>query len=167
MATVATGEKIKRELFVTLIKAPTENAKYEYIGEDLEEFNIEMNADVETKKNILGNNSISVKSYDKQGSVDPYVAVKGSDMFNWLTSIVEDDKKLDEVKTKVVNVKLYETATAGKYPASEEEVCVEVTSYGGDTSGLQIAYNLHFTGKKKKGTFDPETLTFAETTVEA
>lgn len=164
---VVKGEKIKRELMQTWIKPATADAKYEVIGEDLEEFNIELNANVEKKKNILGKNSINVTGYEKQASVSPYVARKGEAMFAWLKSIFDDEKKLDEVKTTVINVDLFETETAGAYPAIEEEVYIELTNYGGDTEALKIEYNIHYSGKKKKGTFNVTTGTFTETPSEA
>lgn len=162
-STVATGEKIKRELWQTWIKPNVPEGEYEVIGEDLEEFNVEMNATVETKKNILGANSINVTGYEKQASVSPYVAVKGSPLFDWLKSIFDDEKKLDEVKTTVVNVDLFEDETSGAYPAVEEDVFIELVNYGGDTEALKIEYNIHFTGIKRKGTFNITTGAFTET----
>ena len=37
---------------------------------------------------------------------------------------------------------------------------IEVTSYGGDTTGYQIPFTLHYTGEKVKGTFNVSTRTF-------
>ena len=41
-----------------------------------------------------------------------------------------------------------------------EEAYIEVTSYGGDTTGYQIPFTLHFTGNKVKGSFDVATKQF-------
>ena len=57
-------------------------------------------------------------------------------------------------------VKLWEAAEGDAYPATREEVYIEVTSYGGDTTGYQIPFTLHYTGNKVKGTFDVTTKTF-------
>ena len=38
------------------------------------------------------------------------------------------------------------------------EVCI--VSYGGDTTGYQIPFNVHYTGVKTKGTFNISTKTF-------
>ena len=46
------------------------------------------------------------------------------------------------------------------FPAHKEEAFIEVSSYGGDTTGYQIPFTLHFTGNKVKGTFDVKTKTF-------
>ena len=37
-----------------------------------------------------------------------------------------------------------------------------VSSYGGDTTGYQIPFNVHYTGVKTKGTFDPASKKFTE-----
>ena len=51
-------------------------ASYERLGQDLEEYSAEMNAQVDTTNNILGQKSIKISSYDKSGSVEPYYATR-------------------------------------------------------------------------------------------
>ena len=41
-----------------------------------------------------------------------------------------------------------------------EECYIEIVSYGGDTTGYQIPFNIHYTGVKTKGTFDVSKKTF-------
>ena len=67
---------------------------------------------------------------------------------------------LDNLKADVVDVKLWEQGADGAFPAVKETVYIEVTSYGGDTTGYQIPFTLHYTGQKTKGTFDVSTKTF-------
>ena len=64
----------------------------------------------------------------------------------------------------MVEVKLWETVSTNAYPAIKEEAYIEITSYGGDTTGYQIPFTLHYTGVKVKGTFDPSTKKFTATT---
>ena len=153
--------KIARKFMAHYINtATTGEAAYERMGKDLEEYSPEMSADVETKKNILGESSVNISSYEKTGSVEPYYAEAGNALFTRLQAIIDDDQVLDDLKTDVVEVHLWETAETGKYPAVREEVYIEVKSYGGDTTGYQIPFDLHYTGVKTKGTFDPATKTF-------
>ena len=121
-----------------------------------------MSAQVDTKKNILGETSILISSYEKTGSVEPYYAENDSALFARLQKIIDDQQVLDDLKTDVVEVKLWEAAEDGSYPAVKEEVYIEVTSYGGDTTGYQIPFTLHFTGVRTKGTFNVTTKTFTE-----
>ncbi|MBE6129556.1 MAG: hypothetical protein E7185_09805 [Erysipelotrichaceae bacterium] len=140
-----------------------QTATYERIGKDLEEYNVELNAEVEKKKNILGETSIKLSSYEVQGTVEPFYAEIGSDLFTFLQDLVDNRKVLDAVKTDMVEVHTWETPTSNAYPAIKEEVYIEVTSYGGDTTGYQIPFNVHYTGKRTSGTFNPTTKAFAAT----
>lgn len=154
--------KIERKLvqdFINCTPAET-TATYEVLGRDLEELSVEFSADVEKKKNILGQESINLKGYEKEASVEPFIADTDSDLFKFLQDIIDKDKVLDDVKTDVVRVKLYESVTGGAYPAFKEEVYVEVVSAGGDTTGYQIPFNIHYTGIKTEGTFNPTTKAF-------
>ena len=160
--------KIERKYLAHFINAsaPGEDAVYERLGKDLEEYSPELAAEVETKKNILGETSILISSYEKTVSVEPYYAEKDSALFARLQSIIDGGLVLDDLKTHVVEVKLWETATSGAYPAFQEEAYIEVTSYGGDTTGYQIPFTLHYTGVKTAGTFNPSTKTFTANAAE-
>lgn len=135
-------------------------AVYERLGKDLEEYSPELSAEVNTSKNILGETSILISSYEKTASVEPYYAEKDSALFTRLQAIIDGNLVLDDLKTDVVEVKLWEAAESGAYPAIKEEAYIEVTSYGGDTTGYQIPFTLHYTGVKTKGTFNPSTKAF-------
>lgn len=155
--------KIERKYLAHYINAAALNAEeatYERLGKDLEEFSPELSAQVDTKKNILGETSVLISSYEKTGSVEPYYAEEGSALFQRLQDIIDNSRVLDELKTDVVEVKLWENAGEGVYPAIREEVYIEVTSYGGDTTGYQIPFTVHYTGAKVKGTFDVSTKVF-------
>jgi len=54
----------------------------------------------------------------------------------------------------VVEVKLWQAAEGTVYRAVRERAYLEVKSYGGDTSGYQIPFALHYTGEKQHGSFD-------------
>ncbi len=155
--------KIARKLFATFINCPavgSGTATYELLGTDLEELNVEMGANVNKTSNILGENAISIDKYEKTTSVEPYKADKETPLFAFLKDIIDNEKTLDALKTDVVQVDLYGTATTGAYPAVKEEVVIEVVSYGGNTEGFQIPFNIHYTGKRTKGTFNPTTKAF-------
>ena len=154
--------KIERKYLAHYINTATGDAEaaYERLGKDLEEYSPEMSAEVETKKNILGETVINISGYEKTGSVEPYYAEKDTGLFTRLQAIIDEGLVLDALKTDVVEVKLWEAEAENAYPATKEEAYIEVTSYGGDTSGYQIPFTLHYTGVKTKGTFDPTTKAF-------
>lgn len=155
--------KIERKYlahFINTARSGAEEAVYERLGKDLEEFSPELAAQVDSKKNILGQTSILISSYEKTGSVEPYYAEQDSGLFQLLQGIIDDNLVLDALKTDVVEVKLWESAEDGVYPAVKEEAFIEITSYGGDTTGYQIPFTLHYTGEKVKGTFNISTKAF-------
>ena len=154
--------RIARKLVQHFLNAtPGEtDATYAVLGRDLEELSVEFNADIEKTKNILGANSISLKGYEKEASVKPYIADPEDPIYPFLKGIIDDEKVLDDVKTDIVKVELFGSASTGAYPATKEDVFIEIVSEGGDTTGYQIPFNIHFTGNRTKGTFNPTTKEF-------
>ena len=155
--------KIERKYLAHFINAAalgSDKAQYERLGKDLEEFSPELSANVETKKNILGQTSVVISGYEKTGAVEPYYAESGSALFARLQDIIDEGRVLEDVKTEVVEVKLWEEGDGGSYSAIREEAYIEITSYGGDTTGYQIPFTLHFTGNKVKGSFHVDTKEF-------
>lgn len=157
--------KIERKYMAHFIDAGTGTESYVRLGKDLEEFSPELSAEVETTKNILGETSVLISSYEKTASVEPYYAEKGDPLFERLQRIIDDGLVLDDLKTTVVEVKLWEKETSGAYPAVREHAYIEIVSYGGDTTGYQIPFTLHYTGEKVKGSFNVETKKFTATGV--
>ena len=153
--------KIERKYLAHFINTAEDGFEdYERLGKDLEEYSPSMSAAVETKKNILGETSVLISGYEKTVSVEPYYADKDSALFAKLQAIIDEGKVLDDLKTHVVEVKLWEECGGTAYAAYKEEVYIEVNSYGGDTTGYQIPFTLHYTGNKVKGIFDVDTKVF-------
>lgn len=139
---------------------------YVLLGEDLEELITEMNANVETKNNILGQTRTTLDSYQPQASVEPYYAQTGEPLFERLQEIADKRLVLDDLKTTAVEVRLWEKSGSegNKYVAYRQDAIIEVVSYGGDTSGYQIPFNIHYTGERVKGIFDVTAKTFTADT---
>ncbi len=159
--------KIARKYMAHFINTavPGEDADYERLGKDLTEYSPEMSAKVEKNENIIGETNVTISGYEKTAAVEPYQAEKGSALFNRLQSIVDNALVLDDLKTDVVDVKLWEEPTVDSaYPAIKEEAYIEVTSYGGDTTAYQIPFTVHYTGVKTHGSFDVKTRKFTPTT---
>ena len=156
--------KIKRQGLAHYINtAPSkETAAYELLGLDLEELNIELNPEVETKRNILGQTTVNLSSYEAQASVEPYYADEGTGLHTFLQDIIDNRKVLDDAKTDVIEVHIWEESTSGGYTAYKESAVIEITSYGGDSTGYQIPFNIHYLGDRVKGKFNPSTKTFTE-----
>ena len=153
--------KIERKYLAHFINtAGNGTAVYERLGKDLEEFRPKLAAQVNTKKNILGETTVLISGYEKTARVEPYYAEANSALFERLQDIIENDRVMDALKTDVVEVKLWEPAENNVYPAIREEAYIEIVNYGGDTTGYQISFVLHFIGNKVKGTFHVTDKTF-------
>ena len=134
---------------------------YVRLGRDLEEYSPELSANVEKIRNILGQTSVMVTSYEKSASVETYYAVAGDPLFQRLQGIVDGCKVLDGCNTTVVEVHMWEEEDPETgFPAVKDEAVIEVSSYGGDANGYQIPFAVHYKGTPVKGHFKADTKTF-------
>jgi len=157
--------KIKRKELKTFINTTYGTTDvYELLGADLEEFIVAMNMEVEATKNILGGSSINITQGNKTAAVEPYYADTGTGLFKVLQEIINEDKELDQLITDIVNVEAWETPDGANYPAYKDISKIEIVSAGGNTVGYQIPFNLHLTGDKELGAFNPTTLVYIEGT---
>ena len=148
-------EEFERYKMRAQVVLKSKNVKDGNLGKELEEYAPELSAQVDVKKNILGQTSVLISGYQKTAAVEPYYAEADSQLFQRLQEIIDGNLVLDDLKCDVVEVKLWDTAADGSYPAIREECYIEVTGYGGDNTGYQIPFTLHYTGKKVPGMFHP------------
>lgn len=135
---------------------------YQLIGADLTEFNIELNPQVETSQNILGENSVVHGGYEVSSSASPVYHDFGKALESKLIEMAMERKVGDQCKTSYVEA-LYKETEAGEFQqvhCFREDVLIIPTSYGGDTSGVQVPYDVHYCGNRVKGTFDKSTRIF-------
>lgn len=162
--------KAERKYLAHFIDAAfdTTYAKTDYVrlGKDLEEYSVELNPDVETKKNILGENSVNINGYEVSGSVDPMYYEYEDALSEKVMDIAMNRTTGDGCKTTTIDVLLKPGATSDAAPtcvwAYREDCYVVPQSVGGDTSGVQIPFEIHRCGNRTKGTFDLSTKKFAE-----
>ena len=136
---------------------------YTRLGKDLEEYSIELNPEVESKQNILGENSVVVSGYEASSSVEPYYCDRDNPLSEKLMDIAMNRLTGDNCKTTVVDVLLAPSEDGAKPEcvwAYKEDCLVVPESIGGDTSGIQIPFTIHRAGNRVKGTFDLATKKF-------
>ena len=107
--------KIERKYMAHYLNAAfgSGDASYTRLGSDLEEYSPELTANVEKKSNIVGETTVTINGYQKQGEVSPYYAEPGDPLFERLQAIIDGDLVLDDLKTDIVEVKLWDKDTAG------------------------------------------------------
>ena len=142
-----------------------EKATYVRLGADLEEYNEELNPDVEVKKNIIGEQRVSHNGYEVQSEVDPFYADYDDPLFEQLSKIANERLTGDDCVTTKVDVLL--SADGNVEWAYREKVVVVPNTIGGDTSGVQSPFTVYNAGDRVKGNWDVKTKTFTETAVNA
>ena len=137
----------------------TSTPTYVRIGKNLEEYNEELNPDVEVTKNILGEQSVQHSGYEVQSDVDPFYYEDYDDtLSNKIMDLANTRATGDKCKTTMVDVLLKPGLTEDAAPtvvwAYREDVYLIPNSVGGDTSGIQTPFSVYKAGNRVKGTWD-------------
>lgn len=154
--------KIDRKYMVHLLDSSFGGASPNWVklGKDLEEYNVELNPDTSSVPNILGEVSFKHNGYEVSAEADPYYAEVGDPLFEKLQEIVDTLAKDDSCKTKALEVHAWDGDETTGFVAYQQDCHVVPTSYGGDTSGYQIPFTVHYIGNKTKGKYSTKTKTF-------
>lgn len=120
------------------------------LGKDLEEYNEELNPDVETSKNILGEQSVKHSGYEVSSEVEPLYYEYGDALTEKVAEIANKRLTGDKCKTKKTDVLFKEDGTV--LWAYEEDVYIVPNSIGGDTTGVQIPISIYNAGNRKEVT---------------
>ena len=156
---MAAGAKIERKYLAHFIDAGFgDTVNYVRLGKDLEEYNEELNPDVEINKNILGEQTVQHNGYEVQSEVEPFYAREGDALFTQLCTIANERKTGDACKTTKVDVLLSESGTV--VWAYREDCYVVPNTVGGDTSGVQVPFTVYNDGNRVSGTWDTTNNTF-------
>lgn len=131
---------------------------YTLIGKDTDNMSMELNPDVETKQNVLGDTIVDHKGYKPEMALDNYYARTEDAIYKRILDIAMN-RKSDETSTKAHlieavltdEVKKSDTVTLTGQ-AWKEEVIVVPQSYGGDMAGFAIPFNISMNGGRKEGT---------------
>lgn len=145
-----------------------EKTDYQIIGHDMTSFNVNLNPQIETKQNILGENSVVHNGYQASSNVDKFYHDAKKTLEAKVIELAMARKYGDACKTSYVEVLYKEGETENAAPTvvhayREDMLCVP-TSYGGDTGGVQAPFDIYYTGNRVKGTFDRETKIFTAAT---
>lgn len=164
---------IERKYLAHYLDASFGGATTEYVrlGKNLEEYNEELNPDVEVTKNILGEQSVQHSGYEVQADVDPFYYEDYDDkLSNKIMELANTRATGDKCKTTMVDVLLKPDADdpEGTAPtvvwAYREDVYAIPNSVGGDTSGIQTPFSVYKAGNRIRGTWNVSTKTFTPST---
>ncbi len=157
--------KIPRKLLMHFVNVGTESEpEWERYGKGIEELTREMNNNVESKTDITGETDVEVTKGNQTSSVSPFKARKESKLFQKLYKIYTDDLELDDVVMEFLDVFISDEISEGVYSAIKQKGAIDLKSFGGPTSGIEMPFDINFLGEKEKGNFTASTKTYAKST---
>lgn len=147
---LSAGDKYERKYLAHLVEVTYTSGnstlkKWVRLGQDLEEYSVDLNPDVEQKKNILGQSSVNIKGYEPSGSVDTFYAYYGDELFNQLFEAINKRTTGNGLKARVADVLLSGDATV---QSSYVEDCYLVPQSIGGEDGVQIPFEIYYAGNR-------------------
>jgi hypothetical protein len=106
--------------------------------------------------------TISVDSYAPTMPVE-MTAYTEDAVFTWLDDIRINRKVLADAESSIVEVRLYATSASGAYPATKQDVSVQIDNgLGGDGgSPAKVNFTFNYMGDPVQGSFNPTTKVFS------
>lgn len=138
------------------------------VGRGNDDMSVEMNGSFEQTKDVTGEVGVSDTGYQPQIPVDPYIPdpVKDSEFADFLLDLALNRKSGDDAKAEYMEVVITDDE-APKHRAWKEDCRIEITNYGGDTSGFHINYNIWVDGNRAEGSVTYENKVPTWSTVKA
>lgn len=88
------------------------SAEWFKIGRDNDELSVELNPEVDTKKNVWGENVTEDNGYEPSMDTDPYYARTEDAIYEPIRDIALERKTGDECKTQILEVIVEDTEAA-------------------------------------------------------
>ena len=136
---------------------------YVRLGKDLESYSEELNPQVDVRRNILGEQNVIHNGYQVQSTAEPFYADQDDDLFDPIANIANNRLTGEDCKTTRVEVLLDEEGN--QIWCYREDCWVVPNSVGGDTSGVQLPFNVYNAGNRVPGKWTINTKTFAAATI--
>lgn len=155
--------KAKRNTYKVFMNVGTyETPEWEIFGKDIEDLSREMNNEVNSFTNILGETEVDITKGAQVTSVEPIKYRDESKISKKLYDIYKYDKELSDVEFDFleVNTTDIQSNQENEYGGFRQYGAVDLKSWGGDTTGLNSPIDINWKGEKTHGTFNPTTKTF-------
>lgn len=132
--------------------AASNDQNYVRLGKDLETYGEELNPQVSVQNNILGEQTVRHTGYQVSSTVEPYYADYDDPLFEKLQEIANNRTVGDGTETTRIDGLI---AADGTVEWAYMESCKVIpSSFGGDTSGVQIPFQVQNCGNRHEVTFD-------------
>lgn len=153
---------VKRSQFAAFLNTtPSATATYNLIGDGVVTGVVNYNPQTEEETYIHQDSGVTeVVSYRPTMPIEAKCK-DGDAVFEFVDTLRKDRAVLDDAKTDVVLVYLYETPAGGAYAAEKQSVSIQIDSFGGDGGAANVInYTINFIGDPVPGTFNPTTKAF-------
>lgn len=138
------------------------STNYVRLGKHLQQYNEELNPQVNTTNNILGEQVVLHTGYQVSSTAEPYYAEDGDPLWEKLQEIANKRITGDGCETTRIDGLMDEDGNV--LWAYIESCKVIPTSLGGDTTGVQIPFQVHNNGNRQRVKFDLSTKTASKYT---
>lgn len=148
--------KLPRAAYVTYLSF--DKKEWTAIGKDTDSLSYELNPDVETTKNVLGETLVNHSGFQPELAVDTYYARTEDAIYSKILDIAMN-RKFDEASTAAYTMECVldesveeskKKTLAGK--AWMEKVVVIPQSTGGELAGFGLPFNVNPNGERIEGT---------------
>lgn len=157
--------KVKRSEFRTFLNTgTTATPVWSLLGDGITSAAINYNPQTTEEVYIhQDSGTTEIESYRPTMPVEAK-AVSGDDAFDYIDNLRKSRAVLDDAKSEIVNVWLYEAAVSGAYPAERQPVSVQIDDFGGEGGQTAVInFTINYLGDPTPGTFNPTTGTFTAT----
>ena len=146
--------KLKRSHLLHYVDSTmgSETPQWTVLGGDVEDASVELNPETSTVKNILDETSVNDTGYEPTLDIETFYADPSDPLYPHLKNIAMNRLTGDDCKTKILEVVI--DKTTGSYDAWEQTIIIKPQSYGGPQGGVNIPFNITFSGKRKNGTVE-------------
>lgn len=145
--------KLTRGAYRTFLDAAfggTGTPKWWRLGKYTDDLSVNLNPDVSSNKNVWDESYVEDNGYEPSIESTTYYADPTDPIYPKLRDMAMNRLKGDDCRTTILEVIVEDTAAA-KHRAWKEDVVVKPEEYGGNTSGFQISFSIHFDGNRKEG----------------
>ena len=156
--------KVPRSEFQTFIDTVPDTEVYELLGDGVETGVLNYNPKTSQVTYIhQDSGNTDVDSYNPTLPVDADF-LTGDPVLDFIETLRISRAVLADCVTTIVNVWMFETGGPTAYPAEQQEVSVQIDTFGGPGGeSNKISFTLNFRGDPIPGTFDSATSTFTAT----
>ena len=156
------AKKIKRSKFATFLNTGASSSEtWSLIGNGVTSMTVAYNPQTSEETYIHQDSGTKDVTGYAPTSAIPMTAHKGDPVFDYVDALRKKRAVLDEARTEICLVYLYDAEDGGSCPAEKNTCSIQIDDFGGEGGGSNVInFTINFVGDAVEGTFDPGTAKF-------